>query len=224
MSSLTFPNETPEYRVARNALLEAESELRGQVAKVAALRRQLPLGGAVREDYVFDEITDGKIRKIRLSDLFEDSKEALFAYGFMYGPEMPQACSMCSSLLDGLEGNAPQLRSRVNLAVMARSPIERLAEFAERRGWRHLRVLSAAGNSYFRDYFSETEGGDQMPMANVFVKRAGTVHHFWGSELLYAGLAGDPRHMDFMWPLWNILDTLPEGRGDSWYPSLWPKD
>ncbi len=106
-------------------------------------------------------------------------------------------------------------------AVVARSPIERIAEYAKRRGWRHLRLLSAADNNYAQDYLMENEDGGQMPMANVFVRRDGQVHHFWGSEMLFAGGQGDPRHMDTMWPLWNVLDTVPEGRGTSWYPPLW---
>jgi len=28
------------------------------------------------------------------------------------------------------------------------------------------------------------------------------------------------RHVDFMWPLWNILDRTPEGRGSDWGPRL----
>ena len=138
----------------------------------------------------------------------------------MYGPEMADACPMCSSFLDGLDGNAPHLAQRINLAVVARSPIERVAEYTARRGWRHLRLLSAAGNDYPRHYLTENDDGGQMPMANVFVRRDGEVRHFWGSEMLHAGLDGDPRHVDAMWPLWNVLDTVPEGRGETWYPAL----
>ncbi len=29
----------------------------------------------------------------------------------------------------------------------------------------------------------------------------------------------DARHMDMMWPLWNILDLTPEGRGTG-YPDI----
>ena len=57
-------------------------------------------------------------------------------------------------------------------------------------------------------------------MANVFVRREGRIHHFWGSEMFYADVEGQPRHIDQMWPLWNVLDTTPEGRGSDWYPSL----
>lgn len=222
MSGVTFPNESAEYRAVRNRLLEAEIELRAQVARVAELRREMPLGGGIREDYAFDELVDGETHQVRMSELFEAGKESLFVYSLMYGPEMPDACPMCSSFLDGLNGNAEQIRQRINLAVVARSPIDRVAEYAARRGWRHLRLLSAADNSYARDYLMENEDGGQMPMANVFVNRDGQVHHFWGTEMLFAAVGGDPRHMDTMWPLWNVLDTVPEGRGTDWYPPLWP--
>lgn len=222
MSPITFPNEPPEYRTARQSLLNAEIELREKVAEVAALRRQLPLGGRIEEDYVFEEQIDSEVRKVRMSKLFSEGREALFIYGFMFGPEMEQACPMCSSFLDALDASAPLLAERINLAVVASSPIHRISEYAAKRGWRHLRLLSSAGTAYSRHYFVETQDGAQMPMANVFVRQDGVVRHFWGSEMLYAQLEGDPRHMDTMWPLWNVLDTVPEGRGD-WYPPLWPK-
>lgn len=109
----------------------------------------------------------------------------------------------------------------MNLAVTARSPIERIAAFAASPGWTHLRMLSSAGNSFNLDYFAEDAEGNQWPMGNVFVKRGAAVHHYWGSELLFRRFAGgDMRHVDALWPLWNVLDLTPEGRGESWYPSL----
>jgi predicted dithiol-disulfide oxidoreductase (DUF899 family) len=39
MPHLSFPNESAEYRMARNALLEAEMDLRRQLEAVAARRR-----------------------------------------------------------------------------------------------------------------------------------------------------------------------------------------
>lgn len=94
-----------------------------------------------------------------------------------------------------------------------------MMRLAKARGWNSLRLLSSAKNTYNTDYFGETADGDQYPMANVFVRRDGAIHHSWGAETLDAELEGDPRHMDLMWPLWNVLDTTPEGRGD-WYPPL----
>jgi predicted dithiol-disulfide oxidoreductase (DUF899 family) len=56
MEHLSFPNESAEYRTARNALLDAEIALRRQLEAVAAQRRSLPPGGEVPEDYVFERI------------------------------------------------------------------------------------------------------------------------------------------------------------------------
>src|SRR3984893_11536266 len=50
-----FPNESPEYREARNHLLSEEIELRRHVERVAALRRALPPGGEIPEDYMLKD-------------------------------------------------------------------------------------------------------------------------------------------------------------------------
>ena len=142
-----FPNESAEYRAARNALLEAEVDLRRQVERVAALRRQLPPGGEVPEDYEFE----GDEGPVRLSELFGD-KQTLAAYSYMYGPQMERPCPSCTSMLDALEGQAEHIGQRVALAVIAKSPLPRIRAFTDDRGWRRLRLLSSAQNSYHLDY------------------------------------------------------------------------
>lgn len=221
MAQPHFPNESSKYRKARLALLDEEIRLREQIAHVAEVRAALPPGGDLKEDYVFDEIDDdGAIRTVLLSELFEDRKDSLFLYGFMYGPESESPCPMCSSFLDALNGNAPHLLERINVAVVAKSPIHRITDYARARAWGSLHMLSSEHNNYGIDYFAENENGEQMPMANVFVRRKNQIQHFWGSEMLYADVNGQPRHVDLMWPLWNVYDTTPEGRGTDWYPSL----
>ena len=221
MDQPTFPNESHDYRKARNELLGAEAALRRQIEDVAALRRKLPLGGQAK-NYVFDEIGEGgRVTQVKLSELFARGKESLFLYGYMFGPRMKDPCPLCTSMLDGLNGSASHITQRVNLAVAARSPIQRIKEFTATRGWTNLRLLSSANNTYHRDYFAEDADGNQWPMANVFVKRDGATHHFWGSELLFNKYeGGDMRHLDLLWPLWNVFDLTPEGRGENWYPSL----
>jgi predicted dithiol-disulfide oxidoreductase (DUF899 family) len=224
MSELRFPNESTEYRAARDKLLEAEIDLRAQVERVAAMRRALPSGGTLKEDYAFDELScGGTVRQVRLSELFEAGKDSLFVYNLMYGPKMANPCPMCSSIVDGLNSNARHIALRINLAVVARSPIERIMEFAKARGWNNVRLLSSSKNTYNADYFGETAEGDQYPMANVFVRRDGLISHFWGTEMLYSKGEGEPRHMDMMWPLWNVFDATPDGRGDNWHPPLNPQ-
>lgn len=214
-----FPNETPAYRAARDELLRAESDLRRRTEEVAAMRRRLPLGGPVPEDYAFDA---GDGRTVRLSELFTLPEASLVLYNFMYGPKMAAACPMCTSFLDSLDGSAPHLTQRVNLAVVAKSPIDRIRAHARARGWRHLRLLSSAGNAFNRDYLGESPDESQNPLLHVFVRRGATVHHFYTTELFFVPPepGQHPRHIDPMWPLWNVLDMTPEGRGDGWHPKL----
>ena len=220
LHDMHFPGEDDTYRTARNALLEAELALEEQVSKVAQMRRVLPPGGAVPQDYVFDTIEEGAVRQVRLSELFSPGKETLFLYSYMYGPDAKAPCPACTSLLDGFSGIAQHILARIDFAVVAKSPIEKFAKIAEDRGWSGIRLLSSAGNSYNADYFAETPDGSQIPAANIFVKRDGGIRHFYNAEQLYVDRPGrHPRHVDRIWPIWNILDMTPEGRGD-WGPKL----
>lgn len=117
-----FPGESDAYRRARNELLQSELELRAQIEAVAARRRQLPPGGPVKEDYVFEELDGGDVRQVRLSELFDEGKPSLIIYSFMYGPQMPSPCPACTSLIDGFNGCAIQITPRVNFVVVAKSP------------------------------------------------------------------------------------------------------
>jgi predicted dithiol-disulfide oxidoreductase (DUF899 family) len=129
---------------------------------------------------------------------------------------------MCTSILDGIEGEAPHVMQRVNLVIVAKSPIARILQFTRPRGWRNLRLLSSANNTYNRDYHAEDEKGNQLPALNVFVRRDGAIRHFYNTELLYAPAepGQDGRHVDMIWPLWNLFDFAPEGRGTKWSPKL----
>ncbi|WP_258122446.1 DUF899 family protein [Mesorhizobium onobrychidis] len=63
MSELRYPNESNEYRDARAALLKDEQELIDKVKSVAEKRRNLPPGGQLKEDYVFQWPTMGKLER-----------------------------------------------------------------------------------------------------------------------------------------------------------------
>ncbi len=218
-----FPGESPRYRTARNKLLAAETDLRRQVEKVARLRRKLPLGGPVPEDYIFDQPTgSGATQRVKLSELFQDKKDTLLLYSYMFGPNAKQPCPMCTSFLDSLEGAAAHLNRLANLAVVAKSPLDRIENVARTRGWRHLRLLSSANNNYNRDYHGETPEGGQLPMLNVFARRKGKIYHSYATELQFMppDKGQNQRHIDMLWPLWNLLDLTPEGRGADWFPSL----
>jgi predicted dithiol-disulfide oxidoreductase (DUF899 family) len=239
--SITFPGESAEYRAARDALLEQEIELRRATEAVAAARRALPPGGVVPEDYVFQGAgADGSPSDVRLSELFAPGKDSLVIYTFMFprspsddrpGPETGETallklgdgpCPSCAALLDQLDGAAEHVGAHVNFAVAAKAPLPRVLTFARERGWRRLRLLSSAANTYNRDYHGEAGDGSQMPMLNVFQRDGGTIRHFWGSELFYAPTepGQDPRHVGTIEPVWNLFDLTREGRGIDWDEQL----
>jgi predicted dithiol-disulfide oxidoreductase (DUF899 family) len=224
-----FPGETADYRRARNDLLAAEIELRRQEEAVAGQRRALPPGGQVPEDYAFtewDAAASGP-RAVRLSELFAPGQDTLLLYSFMFYPDsagrpLRVACPLCTSMLDGLDGELPHITRRVSFAAAAKAPIEVFAAHAHTRGWRTARLVSTAGTSYNRDYHAEDADGGQRPMATVFARDGETVRHFWSSEMYLAPMdpGQGPRHIDFMWPLWAVFDRTPEGRGADSYPRL----
>jgi len=184
-----FPSETGDYRVARDALLRAEIDLRRQTESVALMRRDLPLGGEVSDDYTFDawDAAVGHARSIPISELFEDGKDTLFIYSFMFEPgplgpiEVP--CPVCTSIIDGIDGAVPHITQHINFAVAAKASIERFSAHARARGWRYARLLSSANTTYNTDYLAEGENEEQMATGTVFVRRDGKIHHFWSSEL-----------------------------------------
>jgi predicted dithiol-disulfide oxidoreductase (DUF899 family) len=237
---IRFPGESDEYRRERNRLLEAEVELRRAIERVAAQRRQLPPGGTVTEDYRFEETTD-EGGEVSFSSLFAPGKDTLVIYSFMFprwpgdtrpGPvegetaKLPREqtpCPSCTSILDSLDGAAPHLEQRINLAVVAKSDPQRIRTFADERGWRRMRLLSSRNNTYNRDYHGENPDGSQAPILNVFVRDGEEIRHSWATELMFAARdeGEDPRHVDSIWPIWNVLDTTPEGRGpDHNFPGL----
>jgi predicted dithiol-disulfide oxidoreductase (DUF899 family) len=239
--NISFPGESAEYRAARDRLLEREIELRRATEAVAAARRSLPPGGVVPEDYVFrGRGADGAPADVRLSDLFAPGRDSLVIYSFMFprdpgdvrpGPTRGKTallplhegpCPSCVALLDQLEGAADHAGQLINLAIVAKTSLDRLLAFAEERGWRRLRLLSSAGNTYNRDYLTETPEGHQRPMLTVFHRDGMTIRHFWSSELFYAPMdpGQDPRHVGTLEPNWNLLDLTREGRPVEWDEQL----
>lgn len=127
---------------------------------------------------------------------------------------------MCTNVLDGWDGNAEDIGQRVALAVVARSPLERLLAWRQERGWKNLRLVSDLTGAYVKDYFGLTPDGGDAPACNVFTRRDGTLRHFWSAEITSSDPGQDPRGAPDPAPLWNVLDMTPEGRGGTWYPSL----
>src|SRR5262245_27201599 len=204
---VTFPNESQEYRNARNQLLDREVALKREMEAMASEIRALPRGAPVPKGYEFDQIdAQGTSAKVRLSQLFRPGTQSLVLYHYMFprhssdnrpGPSSgPTAglpleegpCPSCTALLDNWEGAVPHVEGLgVNIAAVAKAPIERVAAFAAHRGWRNWKLLSAANNSFKRDYHGEDDQGQQVPILTVFHRgQDGVTRLSWASELLFA--------------------------------------
>jgi len=217
LSGVTFPNESPEYRRARIDLLTAEIALRRQIEAVAAQRRALPPGGAVTGDYRFE----GEAGRVDFAGLFGD-KDTLVIYSYMFGPQRERPCPMCTSLLSAWDGEARDIAQRIALAVVARSPIERLVAFKKERGWRDLKLYSDVNGEYSRNFGAISDDGGDDAAFQVFTRRDGTIRHFYAAEMGFPTVdpGQDPRGAPDLMPMWTIFDMTPEGRDPHWYPKL----
>lgn len=215
MIDFSFPNESKEYRKARNGLLEDEMALRSRIEEVANKRRALPEGGELKEDYTFEEYVGGQVVKARFSELFQPHTDTLVLYSFMYGPDMKKPCPGCTDVVDALDAHANHIQQCVSIAAVAKNPIGLFHAHAHTRGWQNIRLLSSENNSYNQDYYGEVDGS-QIPVANVFRRDTGKILHFWCTEMVGRSSPDgqDPRHVDMFRPLWNVLDVTPGGRGD----------
>ncbi|MEJ8846119.1 DUF899 family protein [Variovorax rhizosphaerae] len=214
--SKPFPNESPDYRKARTALLAEEIELRRQVQRVAARRRELPPGPEAK-DYRFLD-ADGK--DVGLADLF-GRHDTLFTYFWMYGPERERPCPMCTSLVGSLDIPAVDIEQRIAMAIIGRSPVARQLAFARERGWKNLSFYQTVGDEFVKDYRALVDG-EEWAAVLVWKRQGDKVRLFWAAEGGFetADPGFDPHLAPDPTPLWNILDWTPGGRGTNWYPKL----
>jgi len=208
MSAPRYPNESKAYRAARESLLKDEQELVDKVKSVAAKRRQLPPGGQLKEDYVFQWANDGKLGKsVKFSELFGD-KNTLLLYSFMFGPNWDNPCLSCTSLVDGFDRSWYQVSRDAAFVAMAKAPAERINAWAKQRGWSQMPLVSGFSSRFQTDYKCQGDSDDmQLPVMHVFKRQGGKIFHFWATEL-------PSNHVDTVWPYWNLMDFTPEGRPD----------
>jgi predicted dithiol-disulfide oxidoreductase (DUF899 family) len=200
-----------EYIEAREKLAQAEWDLSQQIEKVAALRRQLP-PGVVMKDYTFETSNN---TNVSLSDLSADGRSVVI-YHLMFSDKDDEPCGMCGLFVDSLNGVALHLDQLVNFAVVAKGHTEKLDAYAQKRGWKNIKLLSSLNNTFNKDlkveypiYAPETYS---MPGISVFKKdEAGKVRHFYSQGPHFEPFT--QRGLDLLEPLYNVLDLVPEGRG-----------
>lgn len=216
MTIARFEKESDAYKAVRDELQAAEVALREQRERVAALRRSLPRDHRV-EDLVFHEQRAGQRSAVKLSELFEAPDQPLVLMQFMYGKKQENPCPMCSMWADGYNGAMKHLKQHMNFAVLVAGDAGQFQEFADRRGWSNLRILSSEGTDLKSELGFETPDGAQIPGVSVFERKSdGTLVHFYSQSAM---LDDRGRGMDLLSPVWNYMDLTPEGRAD-WFPGL----
>jgi predicted dithiol-disulfide oxidoreductase (DUF899 family) len=213
-----FPGETDAYRQAREGLLAEEIEFRRHMTRLSAQRRALPPGPVIVKAYRFK---DARGKEVGLLDLF-GKHDALVTYFWMFGPQRERPCPMCTNWLGAVNGNAADIKQRVALKILGRSPVARQTAFAEERGWRHLDFLQTVGDDYANDLGLINADGSENPALIIFKRDGNSVRLFWASEMTreMADPGQDPRDAPDIASLWSLLDLTPDGRGTDWYPKL----
>ncbi len=213
-----FPGASAEYETARKALLAQEIEFRRHMTRLVDQRRALPPGPVIAKNYRFK---DEQAVEVGLLELFGD-KDTLVTYFWMYGPQRERPCPMCTNLLGSVNGNAADIKQRVALKIIGRSPVERQYAFAQERGWRDLNFVQTVGDDYARDLGILLPDGSEYPALIVYKRDGDQVRLFWASEMTkeMADPGQDPRDAPDLASLWSVLDLTPGGRGTDWYPKL----
>jgi predicted dithiol-disulfide oxidoreductase (DUF899 family) len=210
-----------EWLNARKALLALEKEETKLRDKVRAERLTLPWV-KVDKTYAFETPQGRKT----LADLF-DGRSQLIVYHFMYGPEWEAGCPGCSFMADHIDGMLPHLNSHdVTMIAVSRAPLEKLAVYKKRMGWK-FPWLSSFGSDFNFDYhvsftreelasgkvmynYRETpsqDAHDELPGLSAFFKdEDGTVYHTYSD---YAR-GGEEALGTLM-----ILDRAPKGRNET---------
>jgi predicted dithiol-disulfide oxidoreductase (DUF899 family) len=207
-----------EWLQARKALLIHEKEETQLRDRNAAERLALPWV-KVDKTYTFDTPSGRKT----LAELF-DGRGQLVIYHFMLPPEWEAGCPGCSFLADHLDGPLPHLNHHdVTLIAVARAPLDKIAAYKARMGWKFPWVSSfggdfnydfgvsfspetiAAGATYNFEPVGE-DAGEAPGMSSFYKDETGQVFHTYSS---YAR-AGEELIGTYM-----ILDRAPLGRNES---------
>lgn len=209
-----------DWLEARRALLLKEKAHTRARDALNAERMALPWV-KLDKDYVFDTPTGKKT----LGDLFE-GRSQLMIYHFMLGPNWEAGCPGCSFLVDHLDGTIAHLNNHdVSLVAVSRAPLDKIAAYKRRMGWRFPWVSSFESdfNTDFHVSFSAdalagetinynfidlpaSQGHDELPGLSAFYRDAdGQVFHTYstfarGAEELLGTLM--------------ILDRAPLGRNE----------
>jgi predicted dithiol-disulfide oxidoreductase (DUF899 family) len=208
-----------EWTEARKQHLQREKQLTRLRDELSAERRALPWV-EVTKRYEFD----GPDGRETLSDLFGLHSQLIVRH-FMFAPGWGEGCPSCSFLADHIDGANLHLGQRdVTLVCVSRAPLEELAAFKQRMGWR-FKWLSSYGGDFNHDFhvsFTPEEAAsgrvyynyelgdfqcDEMPGISVFYKDdSGRVFHTYSSFA---------RGNELLLGTYSFLDMVPKGRDET---------
>jgi predicted dithiol-disulfide oxidoreductase (DUF899 family) len=140
-----------EWLAARRAVQIQEDEAVAQLARVAEVRRALPMV-EIDTPYRFE----GPDGPLTLLDLF-DGRRTLVVYHFMFAPEWDEGCRYCSFNVDGIPHPAHFHARDVSFALISRAPMDKIAPFKARMGW-PFPWVSSFGTSFNEDYYATLDG------------------------------------------------------------------
>jgi predicted dithiol-disulfide oxidoreductase (DUF899 family) len=226
-----------EWQAKRDALLKEEKEITHRGDELTKKRQELPWV-PVEKEYEF-ETKDGTRS---LADLF-DGRSQLMLYHFMFGPPYDAGCTVCSSIADNFNANAPHLNAGdVTVLLVSRAPLERLQAYKERMGWDNLDWVST-GDEFNRELgflhteeelkpflesgqipvtvekMAELSGTDvkgyvtEAPGMSVYTLDDGTVYRTYVTTA--RGLVGPA------WGYYTLLDRTPTGRTGGGDDPMW---
>lgn len=206
------------WEKARKSHLAREKEYTRLRDQIAAERRALPWV-KVDKAYVF-ETTDGKRT---LADLFGRNSQLIVQH-FMWLADEEIGCSGCSIMADHIEGALAHLQNHdVSFVRIARGPVEKLAGYYSRMGWR-APWASSLGSDFNFDYhvsftkeelaagkvkynYEMADGWDELPGMSVFYKdERGDIYHTYSC---YA------RGNEDAVGAFVFLDMTPKGRNET---------
>jgi predicted dithiol-disulfide oxidoreductase (DUF899 family) len=226
-----------EWQADRDELLKEEKELTHRGDELTKKRLELPWV-PVEKDYSFETSEGNKL----LADLF-DGRSQLLIYHLMFGPPYEAACTVCSSIADNLNANAPHLNAGdVTVLLVSRAPLDRLKAYKERMGWDNLDWVQT-GDEFNRELgflnseeelkpflesgeipvsvekMAELSGTDvkgyvtEGPGMSVYALSDGTVYRTYVTTA--RGLEGPA--MGY----YSLLDRTPKGRRESADEPIW---
>ena len=132
-------------------MLKDEQELVAKTKAVAEKRRKLPLGGKLKEDYVFRRANEGKVGEpVKFSELF-GKHDTLLLYSFMFGPAGTSRARRARRWSMASIGPVSVTRNAAFVAI-AKAPADRIAAWAKERGWSQIELVSGFESPFQADY------------------------------------------------------------------------